>query len=250
MGEKHPVWTRTRVGRDRVHWVAYDDVAGAEGRITIAQGYAPSLKEADVAAREALAEAGIYGSRRASTASRRVAPPKRDNPAPAAGASGGREPRREYLYTRRAGDHEGETFVAAHLVLSKTAKKVRVGRRSCGPDQIGTEDEDWEGLNPTVALDRARLEREGSAYSVGYPDSEFYTTRARAMGDTGSDARPAFRALGLEPPCSLDDIKAAYRIRALSVHPDRGGNPAEFHAVEAAYRRLLREAAPDEPPTR
>ena len=52
----------------------------------------------------------------------------------------------------------------------------------------------------------------------------------------------AFRQLGLRPPASLDDIKAAYRRKALEAHPDRGGDPAEFHAVEAAYRQLLRAA--------
>ena len=48
--------------------------------------------------------------------------------------------------------------------------------------------------------------------------------------------------LGVKPDASEADIKAAYRIRALEVHPDRGGDPGGFQAVEAAYRQLLREA--------
>ena len=53
MSEKHPAWTRTRVGRNRVHWVAYDDRADSEDRRVVDQGYATSLLEADDAARAA-----------------------------------------------------------------------------------------------------------------------------------------------------------------------------------------------------
>ena len=38
MAEKYPTWTRKRVGRNRVHWVAYDDRAGAEDRTIVDQG--------------------------------------------------------------------------------------------------------------------------------------------------------------------------------------------------------------------
>ena len=33
MAEKHPTWTRTRVGRNRVHWVAYDDRSESGDRV-------------------------------------------------------------------------------------------------------------------------------------------------------------------------------------------------------------------------
>ena len=248
MSEKHPVWTRTRIGRDRVHWVAYDDRDVAEGRVTVAQGYAPGLKEADAAARSALAEAGIFGARRVPTRSARVVrgdagkaprPASASTSAPATG----RAPRREYLYTRRPGDNDGDHFVAAHLILARTPTKVRVSRQSIGPDQIGTDDERWdEVVVRAIALDRAPLERSGSAYSKNYPESEFYTSRDRAAGDSEWDGRAALGLLGIGSPCTLEDIKAAYRLKALAVHPDRGGDPVDFRAVEDAYRRLLREA--------
>ena len=242
MPEKHPVWTRTRIGRDRVHWVAYDDLPGAEGRVTVAQGYAATLREADVAARAALADAGIFGSRRAPArpglGSRGDREKARRPDAPATG----RAPRREYLYTRREGDQEGDHFIAAHLVIARTPTKVRVSRQSCGPDQIGTDDEQWEAVGPAIALDRARLQKDGQDYSKGYPDSAFYASRERARGDSGWDGRAALAILGIEPPCTVEDIKTAYRLRSLQVHPDRGGDAGDFRAVEDAYRRLLREA--------
>jgi len=242
MSEKYPIWTRTRVGRDRVYWAAYDDRPGAEDRRVVAQGHAASLPEADASARSALADAGMHGSRRTPTG---LGPPAQGaraqarNPGP---PPSGRVAPRAYLYTRHHGDQDGGTFTAAHLTLRKTLKKVYVTRQSCGPDQLGTDDERWDQGKHAIALDRARLERDGSAYSVSHPTSEFYASREEAMGDSSRDGSDALAMLGIEAPCTLEDIKAAYRRKALEVHPDRGGNPDDFRAVEDAYRRLLREA--------
>ncbi len=239
MPGKHPTWTRKRFGRDKVHWVAYDDAAGVEGRMLVAQGYASGLAEADDAARSALAEAGMYQSRRTSTGFARSRPGDRPRAARPAGPGPSRP--REYLYTRRH-DDGGIAYVAAHLILRKTPKKVFVTIRSCGPDQLGTEDERWDEGERAVALDRAKLERDGSAYSGRFRDSDFFRTREAAMGDSGPPEADAFGVLGLQAPCTSEDIKAAYRRRALEVHPDRGGSPADFQAVEDAYRQLLRAA--------
>ena len=46
-------------------------------------------------------------------------------------------------------------------------------------------------------------------------------------------------ALGVRFPCSAESVKAAYRRLALACHPDSGGDPAEFRAVERAYREAL-----------
>jgi hypothetical protein len=45
--------------------------------------------------------------------------------------------------------------------------------------------------------------------------------------------------LGLLPPYSLDDVKSAYRVKALETHPDRGGTMSEFLKVQEAYERAL-----------
>jgi hypothetical protein len=149
---------------------------------------------------------------------------------------------REYLYTRLHSEQEETPLIAAHLVVKKTAKRVYVTRRTIGPDQIGSDDENWTLDEKTIPLDRLRLERDGSVYSSSHRHSDFYGTRDAALGERLESGPGAFAVLKLRPPCTIEDIKNAYRTRAKEVHPDRGGNPADFQAVEAAYRRLIREA--------
>ena len=133
-------------------------------------------------------------------------------------------------------------WAAAHLVLKKTARRVYVTRRSCGLDQLGTDDESWGENEPKIALDRGKLDQDGSVYASGYRQSPFYRTHDTALGDSIQPGPASLSVLGLAAPCTIDEIKAAYRLRAFEVHPDRGGSPTDFRAVEAAYRRLLREA--------
>jgi hypothetical protein len=45
--------------------------------------------------------------------------------------------------------------------------------------------------------------------------------------------------LGLLPPYTLEDIHAAYREKAKTTHPDRGGSAADFEALHEAYERAL-----------
>ena len=247
MFEKHPTWKRTRVGRNRVHWVAYDDLPDTGDARIIDQGYAASLVEADGAARSALAAAGMFQARRTSKglglAARRS---PSETPTPVRPARVERAQPRVYLFTRHDDQGDGPV-IAAHLVLKKTARKVYVTRRSCGPDQLGTEDETWGPNEPTFPLDRVQLEREGSAFAKGYRQSSFFKTREAAMGDSIDLRDESFKSLGLSPPCTVKEIKEAYRLRAFEVHPDRGGEPTEFQAVEAAYRRLILEAQTPEP---
>jgi hypothetical protein len=55
--------------------------------------------------------------------------------------------------------------------------------------------------------------------------------------DTG---RPEFMAiLGLLPPYTLHDVKAAYRAKAMDTHPDRGGASADFIKIHEAYKQAV-----------
>ena len=49
-----------------------------------------------------------------------------------------------------------------------------------------------------------------------------------------------WRTLGLEPHATLIEIKRAYRLRALEVHPDRGGSDEAFRALHRAYESALK----------
>ena len=253
MSKKRPTWTRSKAGRNRVHWVAYDDQPGSPETQIIDQGYALSLVAADSAARAALANAGIYQARRLSSSfGRRPA-----RPAPIAGdeapAASKLKIKRvppvrppEYLYTRHQDAHDDRPWTAAHRIIKQTPRRIYVTRASCGPDQLGTDDERWGENEPTVSLDRVHFKQEGSIFAGSYRQSEFYPTRAAAQGDAPDVAEAAFRTLGLRAPATIDEIKAAYRLHARTAHPDRGGDPDEFRIIEAAYRRLLREAGTPE----
>ena len=48
----------------------------------------------------------------------------------------------------------------------------------------------------------------------------------------------AFRELGVSDSANADEIKAAYRARALVTHPDRAGNADAFARVQIAYLTL------------
>ena len=48
-----------------------------------------------------------------------------------------------------------------------------------------------------------------------------------------------FGLLGLSFPCTVAEVKAAYRKLAKCVHPDRGGSHDEFLALQVAYEQAL-----------
>lgn len=48
----------------------------------------------------------------------------------------------------------------------------------------------------------------------------------------------ARQVLGLAPSAGPGELKRAYRRLAREHHPDRGGDPASFHRIRAAYERL------------
>src|SRR5262249_12799891 len=52
--------------------------------------------------------------------------------------------------------------------------------------------------------------------------------------------RPEFMAtLGLLPPYTLQDVKAAYRAKAMETHPDRGGKADDFIRIHEAYKQAM-----------
>ncbi|MGZ4107580.1 MAG: DnaJ domain-containing protein [Tumebacillaceae bacterium] len=44
--------------------------------------------------------------------------------------------------------------------------------------------------------------------------------------------------LGLTPTAKWDDVRKAYRELATLHHPDKGGDPTLFNAVQKAYKLL------------
>lgn len=61
--------------------------------------------------------------------------------------------------------------------------------------------------------------------------------------------RSVWEVLDLPPSASAEEVKRAYRKKALETHPDRGGNEAAFREVQRAYelafeRKTKAEARP------
>ncbi|USZ72592.1 J domain-containing protein [Natronosalvus halobius] len=62
--------------------------------------------------------------------------------------------------------------------------------------------------------------------------------RERVSASNGPTTAEARSVLGVDPTADQATIKRAYRERVKDVHPDRGGDEAEFKRVTAAYDRL------------
>ncbi len=60
----------------------------------------------------------------------------------------------------------------------------------------------------------------------------------KGRADTSKRLSP-WAILQIEPDAPADVIKRAYRRRALETHPDRGGDPDVFRAVQHAYERAI-----------
>ena len=50
----------------------------------------------------------------------------------------------------------------------------------------------------------------------------------------------ALAVLGIAADATLVEIKRAYRKKALETHPDRGGDPEAFRAVQRAYEKAVK----------
>jgi DnaJ-class molecular chaperone len=48
-----------------------------------------------------------------------------------------------------------------------------------------------------------------------------------------------YAMLGLAPPVTVDQVKAAYRRKARECHPDHGGSDGAMAQINAAYEALL-----------
>lgn len=46
----------------------------------------------------------------------------------------------------------------------------------------------------------------------------------------------AYTTLGLNPGCTDDEVKSAYRTLVSVHHPDAGGDQSTFRAIDAAYQ--------------
>jgi hypothetical protein len=94
-------------------------------------------------------------------------------------------------------------------------------------------------LDPSWARAWARVLQGESPWPSAEP-------KAKAVPRAGVRPSPeisVWALLGLTSRASVVEVKGAYRRRALELHPDRGGDPAQFRALHAAYEEALRRLA-------
>jgi hypothetical protein len=163
-----------------------------------------------------------------------------------------------YAATERD-DTPGGVAVARHRIVKQTAAKIHV---DCEPfdeeewrrrAQLAEESPADTPKTRTLAVDRATLRKEGRfRCRDAYREVTFYASEEDGIRDVEADLteRHAWcAALGVRFPCSADSIRSAYRGLARALHPDAGGDPAEFRAVEQAYREALAYFAQADDPT-
>jgi hypothetical protein len=118
--------------------------------------------------------------------------------------------------------------------------------------------EAWTHAHPealhTYRLDRAVLEA-GQEYqmrrdwyytwvlelpSTAVDEGTCWCDYIRRSSLPSGDTPPCLQALGLQVPCTLDDVIRAYRGLARKLHPDVGGSHEAFLALHQHYETALR----------
>jgi hypothetical protein len=263
-----PAFACCSIGIGRWFWVAWASEAEAKAAgKPIASGYEKSAAHAEEKAIERLGsevrrlpakwaaahKGGGSMAARAPGAKRRPADGE-DRPGSRLGRPkaplkrGDAPPRLAFLYSataRELPDSLGEVSVTRHRIFKQTASKVYVEREPFDEGEWARRSEQETGApGPrTVAVDRALLRKEGR-FRAGrsHGGLTFYASEEAGIRDVEAalTARHAWCAvLGVRLPCSAADVRAAYRRLAFDTHPDRGGDPAGFRAIEQAYRSAM-----------
>ncbi len=94
-------------------------------------------------------------------------------------------------------------------------------------------------LDP-IASNWAGAWRRVLAGQAPFPSRSARRQAGHAPGNLGVDP---YVLLGVGAADPLEQVKAAYRKKALEHHPDRGGSAASFMAIKRAYDVILRRRA-------
>jgi len=268
-----PAFACCSVGIGRWFWVAWENEAESRALSpALASGYEASADRAEEKAAEQLGPRmkrlparWASGYKRRGGIAARVPGTEREagsvceiRPRARFGRPGGPSERHDaatrlaFLYSaagREPPDSLGHVTVTRHRIVKQNARKIHV---ECDP----FDEDEWAcrgergGESPkgapkarTLAVDRVTLRTEGRFLcGRAHRGLTFYASEEDGIRDVEAalTAKYAWCAeLGVRFPCSVDSVKAAYRRLALASHPDAGGDPAEFRAVEQAYRAAL-----------
>lgn len=84
---------------------------------------------------------------------------------------------------------------------------------------------------------------ENAAFNTWFKNSK-YGKAEEAYRPPLSPPSPHAALLGLPAVFTADELKKAYRAKAMLTHPDRGGSAAAFNAVQNAYEKLVPHVRP------
>ncbi len=139
---------------------------------------------------------------------------------------GNAHPIGEHLY-RKWRKPDGDVWYELYFIVRKT--KAHIDVKGFMEDHL-----------PAIRLNRARLERSGSAASLRH-QAVFYTEmpeeyRKQTLGHLAREEPRA--VLGLPDDFTETQLKAAYRAAVKRTRPDLGGDYEEFLKIQAAYEAL------------
>ena len=268
-----PAFACCSVGIGRWFWVAWASESDARALSpALASGYEASAARAEGKAVEQVgprlkhlpAKWASGYKRRGGLAARRPSTEEEagggdaTRPRARIGRPGGPSPRNggatrlAFLYSateREPPDSLGHVAVARHRIVRQNARKIHVDCDPFDEDEWarrgdgGGESSRDAPKTRTRAVDRVTLRKEGRfRCRHAHRDLIFYASEEDGIRhvEAALTAKYAWCAtLGVRFPCSANSIKTAYRRLAMTSHPDAGGDPAEFRAVEQAYREAL-----------
>lgn len=147
----------------------------------------------------------------------------------------------EFLYRDVYDAQNRDWKPVSHRVTAKTRKYVYVERSPYSPNGLSGIWLDHE--QTTYRLDRQTLERQGftplptEARAVENEEPVFFNYER--MKSREVQLYKCLEALRLSWPCTVADVRKAYRKLARQAHPDGGGSEDKFLALQEAYHLAL-----------
>lgn len=238
------------LGRNRWYWVVWPSLAELQTSektlLHVGDGYEKTKAQAVEQALELAGRHAEWIAAKYAKAYHRSKSDPRRTGANNRGAGSATTPSiQEFLYRDVQVKATGRWHSVPHRIVRQTRKYVYVEQHPYAYDDLTGSWLDDE--RPTFRLDRRTLEQEGyafipvTAYVADTEDPVFFTrSYYERVGQGKGESPGCLEILNLSWPCTVSEVKAAYRGLAKRIHPDAGGSHAEFLALQVAYEEALR----------
>eukprot|EP00928_Gymnodinium_smaydae_P099429 TRINITY_DN947_c0_g1_i1.p1 TRINITY_DN947_c0_g1~~TRINITY_DN947_c0_g1_i1.p1 ORF type:complete len:1435 (+),score=409.45 TRINITY_DN947_c0_g1_i1:105-4307(+) len=140
------------------------------------------------------------------------------------------------------------SYVQAHCQMELLRQALQ-GRRRSEPTAASEEDDfvhireelsrtDDESATAAEALSEEALEAQNESLSRFLLGLAWHKDVLENILE-GLRENEAYAVLGVSPQCSDAELTKAYKVAAIRLHPDKGGDAELFRAMRAAYERIL-----------